>query len=116
MSFDDVRDGSFMELLCTDNLAVCDSLDEITRKNKRWKRELEGKGLKVNIEKTKGIHLLYCKKAYVSKVDPCDVCGKWFGCNAIWCIECQKWAHHCCSDVPRQVRLLLHEDVFVGCV
>ena len=70
----------------------------------------------MNVEKTKGIHLLYGKKAYVSKVDPCNICRKQVGGNSILCIEYQKWAHHCWSDVARQVRLLLCKDVCVGCV
>ena len=78
-----MKDGSFIELLCTDNLALYESLDQITGKNKRWKRVLEGKGLKENVEKTKGIHLLYGKKAYVSKVDLCNICGEWVVCNSI---------------------------------
>ena len=28
-------------------------------------------------------------------------------------MKCQRWVHHCCSDVPRQVSLLSCQDVFV---
>ena len=38
------------------------------RKNKRWKRVIKGKGMKVNLKKT--------KKAYASKVVPCGVCDE----------------------------------------
>ena len=53
------------------------------------------------------------KKSSGSKVDPCGVCGEWVDCNSIKCTKCQRWAHHCCSDVPRQVSLLSCWDVLI---
>ena len=73
---------------------------------------MEGKGLRVNVDKTKGMQLLFGKKSSVSKVDPCGVCGEWVGCNSIQCTKCQRWVHRRCSDVPRQVSLLSCRDVF----
>ena len=68
----------------------------------------------MNTNKTKGMQLLFRKKSSVSKVDLCGVCGGWVGCNSIQCMKCQRWIHHCCSDVPRQVSLLsCCDDVFV---
>ena len=40
------------------------------------KNAVEGKGLRVNVDKTKGMPLLFGKKSSVSKVDPCGVCGE----------------------------------------
>ena len=51
---------------------------------------MEGKGLKMNIDKTKGMQLLFGKKSSVSKVYPCGVCGEWGGCNSIECMKCQR--------------------------
>ena len=61
----------------------------------------DGKGLRVNIDKTKGMQLLFGKKSKDSKLDPCGVCGERVGCNSIQCAKCQRWIHCCCSDVPR---------------
>ena len=36
---------------------------------------MEGKGLRVNVEKTKGMQLLFGKKGGPSKGDPSAVCG-----------------------------------------
>ena len=36
---------------------------------------MEGKGLRVNVEKTKGMQLLFGKKGGLSKGDPSAVCG-----------------------------------------
>ena len=44
---------------------------------------------------------------------PCVVCGEQVNCNSIQCTKCQRWVHCHCSDVPRQVSLLLCPDVFV---
>ena len=68
---EDVRDGSLMELLYADDLVVCgELLNAIMFKYGRWKNAVEGKGLRVSVDKTKGIQLLFGKKSSVSKVDP----------------------------------------------
>ena len=111
---EDVRDGSLMELLYADDLALCgESLNDVMDKYKRWKNAVEGKGLRVNVDKTKGMQLSSGKKSSVSKVDPCDVCGEWVGCNSIQCMKCQRWVHRRCPDVTRQVSLLSCRDIFV---
>ena len=79
----------------------------------RWKNAVEGKGLRVNADKTKGMQLLFGKKSSVSKVDPCGVCGERVGCNSIKCMKCQRQVHRHCFDVARQVSLLSCRDVFV---
>ena len=111
---EDVRDGSLMELLYADDLVLCEeSLNDVMDKYKRWKDAVEGKGLRVNVDKTKGMQLSFGKKSSVSKVDPCGVCGQRVGCNSIQCTKCQRWVHRRCSDVPRQVSLLSCPDSFV---
>ena len=67
---------------------------------------MEGKGLSVSVDKTKGMQLLFGKKSSVSKVDPCGVCGEWVGCNSIQCTKRQRWIHCRCSDVPTHLSLL----------
>ena len=110
-----VRDGSLMELLYADDLVLCgELLNKVLDKYERWKYTVEGKGLRVNVNKTKGMKLLFGKKSSFSKVDPCGVCGEWVGCNSIQCTKYQRWVHRRCSDVPRQVSLLLCQDVFVS--
>ena len=74
---------------------------------------MEGKGLRVNVNKTKGMQLFYGKKSSVSKVDSCGVCGERVGCNSIQCTKCQRWVHRRCSDVPTLVSLLSCRYVFV---
>ena len=98
---DDVRNGSLMELLYADNLLLCgESLNVVMDKYVKSKNAVEGKGLRVNVDKTKGIQLLFGKKSSISKVDSCGVCGERVGCNSIHCMKCQRWVHCRCSDVP----------------
>ena len=75
---DEVRNESLMELLYPYNLTLREeALDEIMEKWERWKKVLVGKGLWVNVEKTKGMQLFYSKKTCVKNVDPCGNCGEW---------------------------------------
>ena len=53
---EDVRDGSLMELLYAGNLVLCgESLNKVMDKYGRWKNGVEGKSLKINVDKTKGM-------------------------------------------------------------
>ena len=53
---EDVRDVSLMELLYADDLVLCgESLNDVMDKYKRWKDAVEGKGLRVTVDKTKGM-------------------------------------------------------------
>ena len=111
---EDMWDGSLMEFLYVDDLVLCgESLSEVTDKYGRWKNTVQGKGLRVNVVKFKGMQLLFGKKSRVLKVYPCDVCGEQVVCNSNNCTKCQRWVHCLCSDVPRQVSLLSCWDVFV---
>ena len=60
----------------------------------------------MNVNKTKGMQLLFGEKSRVSKVDPSGVCGEQVGSNSIQCTKCQRWVHRRYSDVLRQVSLL----------
>ena len=61
----------------------------------------------MDVDKTKRMQLLFKKKVFVSKVGPCGVCSERVGCNSIQCTKCLRWVHRRCSDVARQVSLLL---------
>ena len=76
------------------------------------KNAVEGKGLRVNVDKTKGVQLLFRKKVVFRRwilVVP----GERFGCNSIWCTKCQRWVHRRRFDVPMQVSLLSCRDDFI---
>ena len=71
---EDVRDGSLMKLLYVGDLVLSgESLNEVMDKYGRCKNAGEGKGLRVNVNKTTGMQSLFGKESSVSKVDPCGV-------------------------------------------
>ena len=47
---------------------------------------MEGKGLRVNVDKTKVTQLFFGES--VLKVDPCGVCGEQVSCNSTKCVKC----------------------------
>ena len=74
---EDVRDASLMELLYAGNLVLCgESLNEVMDEHGRWKA-LEGKNLRINVGKTKGMQLLFGTKSSILKMDSCGVCFEW---------------------------------------
>ena len=90
------RIGCPWKLLYTDDLMInAESMEELLVKVKTWKTEMEKKGLRVNMGKTKimesDINLDVLKK---SGKHPCGVCQTGTGStNAILCDGCERWVH-----------------------
>ena len=98
--------GCPWELLYADDLMIsAESMEEVLVKLKTWKTEMEKKGLRVNMVKTKkmvsGMDLDLLKK---SGKDPCGVCQKGVGSNAIFCGGCLCWIHKKCSGIKGPLR------------
>ena len=81
------------KLLYAEDLAVmADSLEECIARLKVWKEGMEGKGLRVNMKKTKfmvlgrGLDLLPDSGAF-----PCAVCRSGVGVNSNQCSQCMYW-------------------------
>ena len=106
------RTGCPWELLYADDLMIsAGSKEELLVKVKTWKTEMEKKGLRVNMGKTKimesGINLDVLKK---SGKYPCGVCLTGVGkTNAILCDGCERWVHKKCSGIKGR---LLPESEF----
>ena len=96
------RTGCPLELLYADDLMIsAESMEELLVKVQTWKTEMEKKGLRVNMGKTKiiesGINLDMMKK---SGKYPCGVCQSGVGSsNAIFCGGCKRWVHKKCSGI-----------------
>ena len=83
-----------------------ESMEELLVKVQTWKTEMEKKGLRANMGKTKimesGINLDVLKK---SGKYPCGVCQSGFGSsNAIFCGGCKCWVHKKCSGIKGPLR------------
>ena len=104
------RTGCPWELLYADDLMIsAESMEELLVKVQTWKTEMEKKGLRVNMGKTKimesGINLDVLKK---SGKYPCGVCQSGVGSSkAIFCDGCKRWVHKKCSGIQGPLPLTL---------
>ena len=87
------------ELLYADDLAViAETEEELIKRLNEWKENVESKGMRVNMNKTKVVisgerQMVWQKAARW----PCGVCNKGVGSNSLQCTRCQKWVHKKCS-------------------
>ena len=101
------RTGCPWELLYADDLMIsAESMEELLVKVQTWKTEMEKKGLRVNMGKTKimesGINLDVLKK---SGKYPCGVCQSGVGTSNAFCGGCKRWVHKKCSGIKGPLRL-----------
>ena len=95
------RTGTPWELLYSDDLVISAETEEgLKMKLNKWKTEMEAKGVRVNLGKTKimvsGVNLQTLKD---SGKYACSVCRKDVGSNSIYCAGCSHWVHKKCSGV-----------------
>ena len=98
--------GPPWELLYADDLVISAETEEgLKMKLNKWKTEMEAKGLRVNMGKTKimvsGVNLQTLKD---SGEYPCSVCRKGVGSNSIYCAGCSHWVHKKCSGVSGSLK------------
>ena len=101
------------ELLYADDLVIIATSEAVLlEKLQLWKTNMEAKGLRVNMGKTKclfsGIDLDPLKD---SVKFPCVVCRSGVGRNSILCFGCNPWVHSKCSGLCRK----LVEDPLYRC-
>ena len=95
------RVGCPWELLYADDLVLmAETLEDLKRNLTSWKDNIEAKGIRVNVNKTK----LVCNKHNSSgKSDPikwsCSICHKGVSINSIFCQSCNHWVHKRCSKI-----------------
>ena len=100
------RTGCPWELLYADDLVIiASSEEELISKLRLWKLQMEGKGLRVNMGKTKvmisGPDLNPLKD---SGRFPCSVCRDGVGGNSIFCSGCNLWVHKRCSGIAGKLK------------
>ena len=102
-----VKEGLPWELLYADDLVlIAQSAEELREKVLKWKKCMEAKGLKINVEKTK---VMRSGKGSggVEKMGkwPCAVCGKGVGVNSSQCTECCGWVHKRCCGIKGPLKV-----------
>ena len=76
------------EMLYADDLVLTgEMMGELREKFWKWKEAFESEGLKVNLGKTKVVVTGAEGEVSVSKVDPCDNCGKRIMENSVLLVE-----------------------------
>jgi hypothetical protein len=95
------RGGLPYELFYADDLVLIAETKELLMEKLRiWKENMEAKGLRVNLGKTKVMRCCDGEgKVEPSGKFPCRVCNKGVGENSIQCAECKRWVHKACSRV-----------------
>ncbi len=114
----EARREGLKELLYADDLVLfAESEKEAVEKFRTWKREMERRGLRVNIEKTKVVKSgEELRIRMESGRYPCGCCGRGVGENSVWCAGCERWSHQRCSGVRdiRRVGVGFHCPTCVG--
>ena len=96
------REGLMNEILYVDDLLLMsESMHDLRESFQKWRSALEGKGLKVNVGKTKIMVSGTKGEIVLSKIDPCGICGKRVGSNAVCCTQCMKWIHGRCTKMKK---------------
>ena len=93
--------GCPYELLYADDLVLMsETLEDLKEKLTIWKNNIEGKGLRVNVEKTKILCSRHNSEVKSDPVKwPCSICHKGVGSNSIFCQSCNHWVHKRCSKI-----------------
>jgi len=80
------------ELLYADDLVViAETKDDLIKRLNEWKDNMENRGMRVNMNKTKVMISGEWQKVTQNAVRwPCGVCGRGVGNNSIQCTSCQK--------------------------
>ena len=96
------REGLLNEILYADDLVMMsESLEDLRKRFQRCRSALEGKGLKVNAEKTKMMVSVKEGEIVFSKTNPWGICGKRVESNAVCCTKCTKWIYGRCTKMKK---------------
>ena len=100
------RTGCPWELLYADDLVIiAETLSELLEKFRVWKANLESKGLRVNVGKTKILVSVHnAPKPVDGSKFPSGVCNKGFWINSIKCHACGFWVHKRCSNIKGRLK------------
>ena len=79
---------------------IAETEEELIKRLNEWKDNVESKGMRVNMNKTKVMISGERQKVRQKAVRwPCWVCSKGVGSNSLQCTSRQKWIHKKCSGI-----------------
>ena len=88
-------------LYADDLVLMAETIEELEAQFIRWKATFEGKGLMINLGKTKVMESGGGGGEIVvsAKIDPCGMCGKRAKVNCVKCKTCVKLVHTRCARI-----------------
>ena len=100
------RTGCPWELLYADDPKImAETLSELLEKFQVWKANLEFKGLRVMVDKTKILVSAHnAPKPFDKSKFSCGVCNKSVGINSIKCHACGFWVYKRCSNIKCRLK------------
>ena len=96
---------------------ITETEEELTKRLNEWKDNVESKGIRVNMSKTKV--MISRERHMVRQKDvrwPCGVCSKGVSSNSIQCSSCQKWVHRKCSGIKGSMSKVEKSFICRGCL
>ena len=79
---------------------IAETEEELIKRLNEWKDNVESKGMRVSMNKTKVMIRGERQKVRQKAVRwLCGVCSKGVGSNSLQYTSCQKWAHKKCSGI-----------------
>ena len=96
---------------------IAETVDNLIKRLNEWKDNVENRGMRVNMNKTKVMISGEWQKVTQKAVRwPCGVCGRGIGNNSIQCTSCQKWVHRKCSGINGSMYKVMKTFVHRGCM
>ena len=96
---------------------IAETEEELTKRLNEWKDNVESKGMRVSMNKTKVMTSGERQKVRLNAVRwPCGVCSKSAGSNSLQCTSCQKWVHKKCSGIKCSMSKVAKSFICRGCL
>ena len=96
---------------------IAETEEELIKRLNEWKDNVESKGMRVSMNKTKVMISGERQKVSQKAVRwPCGVCSKCVGSNSLHCTSCQKWVHKKCSGIKGSVSKVAKSFICSGCL
>ena len=96
---------------------IAETEDYLIKRLNEWKDNVENRGMRVNMNKTKVMISGEPQKQVQKAVRwPCGVCCRGVDSNSIQCISCQKWVHKKCSGIKDSMVKVIKSFTCKGCL
>jgi len=91
--------------------------EQLIKRLNEWKDNVESKGMRVTMNKTKVMISGERQKVRQKAVRwPCRVCSKGVGSNSLQCTSCQKLVHKKCSGIKGSISKVTKSFICRGCL